>query len=94
MKKLYVGNLPYQVSEAELENWFTQAGVTGTDPGSTIVVVSGPTRGTVTGSTTAALTYTPTSDTAGVDTFTYYIQTSTGVKSVTKSLRYASMLFG
>ena len=28
MKKLYVGNLPYQVSEAELENWFTQAGVT------------------------------------------------------------------
>lgn len=27
MKKLYVGNLPYQVSEAELENWFTQAGV-------------------------------------------------------------------
>ena len=28
MKKLYVGNLPYQVSEAEVENWFTQAGVT------------------------------------------------------------------
>lgn len=27
MKKLYVGNLPYQVSEAELENFFTQAGV-------------------------------------------------------------------
>jgi len=28
LKKLYVGNLPYQISEGELENWFTQAGVT------------------------------------------------------------------
>lgn len=26
--KLYVGNLPYQASEADLENWFSQAGVT------------------------------------------------------------------
>jgi RNA recognition motif-containing protein len=25
--KLYVGNLPYQASEADLENWFSQAGV-------------------------------------------------------------------
>ena len=28
MKKLYVGNLPYQASEADLQNWFNQAGVT------------------------------------------------------------------
>ena len=28
MKKLYVGNLPYQGTEAELTNWFAQAGVT------------------------------------------------------------------
>ena len=28
MKKLYVGNLPYQASEADLENLFTQAGIT------------------------------------------------------------------
>ncbi|HWB99236.1 MAG TPA: hypothetical protein VG672_21150 [Bryobacteraceae bacterium] len=28
MKKLYVGNLPYQASEADLQNWFTQAGIT------------------------------------------------------------------
>ena len=28
MKKLYVGNLPYQASEADLENFFTQAGIT------------------------------------------------------------------
>ena len=26
--KLYVGNLPYQVTEADLENWFSQAGIT------------------------------------------------------------------
>ena len=26
MKKLFVGNLPYQASEAELQDWFTQAG--------------------------------------------------------------------
>ncbi|MDW8355788.1 MAG: RNA-binding protein [Bryobacterales bacterium] len=26
--KLYVGNLPYQASEVDLENWFSQAGVT------------------------------------------------------------------
>jgi RNA recognition motif-containing protein len=25
--KLYVGNLPYQASEADLENWFHQAGI-------------------------------------------------------------------
>jgi RNA recognition motif-containing protein len=25
--KLYVGNLPYQASEADLESWFSQAGV-------------------------------------------------------------------
>ena len=25
--KLYVGNLPYQVSESDLENWFSQAGI-------------------------------------------------------------------
>jgi cold-inducible RNA-binding protein len=28
LKKLYVGNLPYQASEADLENFFNQAGVT------------------------------------------------------------------
>ena len=28
MKKLYVGNLPFQATEEELGNWFTQAGVT------------------------------------------------------------------
>ena len=28
MKKLYVGNLPFQASETDLQNWFTQAGVT------------------------------------------------------------------
>jgi len=28
MKKLYVGNLPYQATEAELQNWFSQAGIT------------------------------------------------------------------
>jgi RNA recognition motif-containing protein len=28
LKKLYVGNLPYQASEADVENFFTQAGVT------------------------------------------------------------------
>lgn len=26
MKKLYVGNLPYQASESQLESWFVQAG--------------------------------------------------------------------
>ena len=26
--KLYVGNLPYQVTESDLENWFNQAGIT------------------------------------------------------------------
>lgn len=26
MKKLFVGNLPYQASEAELRDWFSQAG--------------------------------------------------------------------
>ena len=25
--KLYVGNLPYQASESDLENWFNQAGI-------------------------------------------------------------------
>jgi cold-inducible RNA-binding protein len=28
MKKLYVGNLPYQASESQLETWFVQAGFT------------------------------------------------------------------
>jgi RNA recognition motif-containing protein len=27
VKKLYVGNLPYQASEADLQNWFGQAGI-------------------------------------------------------------------
>ena len=27
MKKLFVGNLPYQASEAELQDWFTQSGL-------------------------------------------------------------------
>ena len=27
MKKLYIGNLPYQASEADLQNWFSQAGI-------------------------------------------------------------------
>jgi len=26
-RKLYVGNLPYQATESDLESWFTQAGV-------------------------------------------------------------------
>lgn len=26
LKKLFVGNLPYQATEAELQDWFTQAG--------------------------------------------------------------------
>jgi RNA recognition motif-containing protein len=26
--KLYVGNLPYQVAESDLQDWFSQAGVT------------------------------------------------------------------
>jgi RNA recognition motif-containing protein len=25
--KLYVGNLPYQIAESDLQNWFSQAGV-------------------------------------------------------------------
>jgi len=28
LKKLYVGNLPYQITDAELTNWFNQAGIT------------------------------------------------------------------
>lgn len=28
MKKLYIGNVPYQATEGELQNWFEQAGVT------------------------------------------------------------------
>ena len=27
MKKLYVGNLPFQASEEQLQEWFTEAGV-------------------------------------------------------------------
>ena len=27
MKKLYIGNLPYKATEAELQDWFNQAGV-------------------------------------------------------------------
>ena len=27
LKKLFVGNLPYQASEAELQDWFTQSGL-------------------------------------------------------------------
>ena len=27
MKKLYVGNLPYQATEAELQSWFSEAGI-------------------------------------------------------------------
>ena len=45
MKKLYVGNLPFQATEEELSSWFTQAGVT---PGSVTLVrdrFSGQPRG-------------------------------------------------
>ncbi|HVN06499.1 MAG TPA: hypothetical protein VMT86_18905 [Bryobacteraceae bacterium] len=28
MKRLYIGNLPYQATESELQNWFNQAGIT------------------------------------------------------------------
>ena len=28
MKKLYVGNLPFQATEEDVSNWFSQAGVT------------------------------------------------------------------
>ncbi len=45
MKKLYVGNLPFQATEEELGNWFSQAGVT---PGNITLVrdrFSGQPRG-------------------------------------------------
>ena len=29
MKKLYVGNLPFQATEQDLSGWFTQAGISG-----------------------------------------------------------------
>ena len=29
MKKLYVGNLPFQATEQDVSDWFTQAGVSG-----------------------------------------------------------------
>jgi cold-inducible RNA-binding protein len=29
LKKLYVGNLPFQATEEDISNWFNQAGVTG-----------------------------------------------------------------
>ena len=29
MKKLYVGNLPFQATEQDISNWLTQAGATG-----------------------------------------------------------------
>ena len=29
MKKLYVGNLPFQATEEDISNWFQQAGATG-----------------------------------------------------------------
>ncbi len=29
MKKLYVGNLPFQATEEDISNWFKQAGATG-----------------------------------------------------------------
>ena len=29
MKKLYVGNLPFQATQEDISNWFTQAGATG-----------------------------------------------------------------
>jgi len=28
MKKLYIGNLPYQATEADLQSWFGQSGIT------------------------------------------------------------------
>ena len=28
MKKLYIGNVPYQASESDLQSWFLEAGVT------------------------------------------------------------------
>lgn len=45
MKKLYVGNLPFQATEEELGNWFSQAGVS---PGNITLVrdrFSGQSRG-------------------------------------------------
>ncbi len=45
MKKLYVGNLPFQATEEELGNWFSQAGAT---PGNITLVrdkFSGQPRG-------------------------------------------------
>jgi len=27
VKKLYIGNLPYQATEADLQSWFSQAGI-------------------------------------------------------------------
>jgi hypothetical protein len=29
LKKLYVGNLPFQATQEDISNWFTQAGATG-----------------------------------------------------------------
>ena len=45
MKRLYVGNLPYQATESELQEWFEQAGI---KPSTIDIVrdrVSGESRG-------------------------------------------------
>ena len=45
MKRLYVGNLPYQATESELQEWFVQAGI---KPSTIDIVrdrVSGESRG-------------------------------------------------
>jgi len=66
--------------------------LTGNPPSNTIVVVSGPTGlsgfspGTLVGSGTSAITYAPVVNTAGVATFTYYVQHPAGTKSGTKTV--------
>lgn len=61
--------------------------------GSTIVVVSGPTAatgwsspGALTGSRSSAVTYSPTVNTVGVYTFTYYVKHPTGAVSTTQTV--------
>jgi len=64
-------------------NVAAQAGVTGFDAGSTVVVSSAlpAGQGTVSGSGTADLSYQPPTNKAGRFTFTYYVVNSVGVRS-------------
>jgi prepilin-type N-terminal cleavage/methylation domain-containing protein len=67
-------------------NMFAQTGMTGNDPANKIVVVSGPTGGaspgTLVGTGSPALSYTPAANTIGVYTFTYKVQNVVGVSAI------------